>query len=102
MTIAHATLLSALLAAVVNTFQALATGRYPSPFSNAWVIVHSLIAGISFFYVGAFAWLIWGKPDRAHWSEFLTPVSIISFIVVWSLPAVVHHIEDKARYHNGP
>lgn len=96
----HLSLAAASFAAFVNAYQAWLTCRHPHPFRAAWAITHSLICIISLFYVGAFLWLILCDPDRGNWSETVMPVSVVAFVVVWSLPAIIHSIEHTTRNNN--
>lgn len=89
---------AAFVSFVVNGVQALSTLRYASPFRWAWFTLYAFISGLSAFYVGALLWFLVGNPDRAAWSETLTPVGVMSFLLVWSLPAVLSLVEERARH----
>ena len=98
MTAIHLSLLTAAISGIATGCQAWATSRFASPFRRAWVLLYVTISVLAWFYVGAFLWLLLCDPDRAEWSRTLMPVSVVAFVVVWTLPSVVHRIEDRARH----
>lgn len=86
----------ATVSAVVNAYVAHTASKRLTPFAKAWTAVYTVIAALSVFYVGAFIVLATTDVDRASWSEVLTPVSAVSFFVVWIVPAVVARLEHLA------
>lgn len=96
----YLSLTTAAVAGVATGYQAWTTRRFASPFRRAWILLYGTISLLSWFYVGAFTWLLAGNPDRAEWSRTLMPVSVVSFVVVWTLPSIVHRIEDRTRHES--
>ena len=91
-----ATLILAGVATVARSAAAAQSIQRPSSFGKAWFYLNVTIAGMAAFYVVAFALLILTDIDRANWSRTLTPVSAVSFLIVWVCPAVVHTLERRA------
>jgi len=48
--------------------------------------MRAVIAGL---YVPAYVWLLWNPTKRAVWSETVAGLSLIAWIVVWIMPAVL-------------
>lgn len=76
---------------VVNAYAA----RWaPSP----WRRIYQITAAYSAVYVLAWGWLVvHPHTDREEWSHIVTPVSLTSFIVVWSGFATLSAIINRRR-----
>lgn len=62
----------------------LSTGK--AQFSSTWSWLSLGTAALTFTYATAYTWLVFGNPDRAHWSELLGYVALVGWPVVWILP----------------
>lgn len=86
------TVVCAATAAAVNLTAAVFQARNESMFllGRAWTLTLAWTGLFACFYAGAFAVLEWWPGvDRAAWSRWLTPFSALSFITVWTAPALL-------------
>jgi hypothetical protein len=51
--------------------------------------VHAAIAAISVMYVAGYLWLLFGNVDPVRWSSTLRGISLVSWVVVWVMPAAM-------------
>jgi hypothetical protein len=51
--------------------------------------VHAAITTVSLLYVGGYLWLLFGNVDPARWSSVFRGISLVAWVVVWVVPAVV-------------
>jgi hypothetical protein len=51
--------------------------------------IHAAIATISVLYVAGYLWLLFGNVDPARWSSTLRGLSLVAWVVVWIMPAVL-------------
>jgi hypothetical protein len=94
-TAAHVTMLLAAVSVGVNLRMVWLNHRRRGVYAVAWTATYALIATLSLIYAVAFAVLLYTDVDRAAWSEFLTPISAVSFLIVWILPATIAWLERK-------
>lgn len=62
------------------------TGR---AFSGTWAAMSAMTACLAAAYFIGYAWLVFGDPDRARWSETLSYVGVITWPLVWVLPGLI-------------
>lgn len=54
--------------------------------------------GLSLVYAGSYVWLLLDFPDRVQdWSQVMRGVSLVTWVVVWIVPALVHTHKDVAQ-----
>lgn len=51
--------------------------------------IHAAIGAVSVLYVAGYLWLLFGNVDPARWSSTLRGLSLVAWLVVWILPAVI-------------
>jgi hypothetical protein len=51
--------------------------------------VHAAISTVSILYVAGYLWLLFGDVDPARWSSTLRGLSLVSWVVVWVMPAAM-------------
>ena len=91
-------MLAALLSFSACILQIRSKGSHRSPFDMAWRLLYTAIGFMSMVHVSIFGVLhFYQDIDHQVWISILTPIEAVSYIVVWSGPAVLLYIEAKAR-----
>ena len=93
-----ATMVFAAIAAAANLrLMFLGRNHDAYPFERAYLIWHLALATGAIFYTFAFGVLIFTDVDRAEWSSTLTPMSAVTFFLVWTVPAVLYRLAHAER-----
>jgi len=57
--------------------------------AGTWAAMSLTVIFLAAAYVIGYAWLVFGSPDRARWSETLSLVGVITWPLVWVLPGLI-------------
>lgn len=67
-----------------------------------------MVAGLSFVYVAAYLFLLFGDVDYLLWSSWLRGVAMVVWPVVWMMPAIISWkawgklLTEVAQYNRTP
>lgn len=84
--IAFVSMCWAYIGSAVNVAALWELRRSESGFTETWRALAAGAAAMSFTYANCYAWLVFGSPDRAEWSEVLAYVALFGWPVVWIVP----------------